>query len=52
MAMELLAFDNKFVAYLAADDQDDNLISFDIIQRTQVPCPKLILRQSGLVAGA
>jgi hypothetical protein len=46
MAMELLAFDNKFVAYLAADDQDDNLISFDIIQRTQVPCPKLILRQS------
>jgi hypothetical protein len=37
--MELLAFHNEFVADLAPDDQEDNFVSFDIIQRTQVSCP-------------
>jgi len=38
--MELLAFHNQFAPHLTSDDQDDNLISLDIIQGTQVSCPQ------------
>jgi hypothetical protein len=43
--MKILAFHNQFVADFPSDDQDDNFVSFDIIQDTQVACPKLELRQ-------
>jgi hypothetical protein len=36
MAMELLTFHYQFVAHLAADDENDNLIPLDIIQCTQI----------------
>jgi hypothetical protein len=45
MAMELLAFHNQFVADLAPDNQDNNLVSFHIVQGTQVSCPQLELGQ-------
>jgi hypothetical protein len=41
MAMELLAFHNQIVPDLASDDQDDDLVALDIIQRTQVSCTQL-----------
>jgi hypothetical protein len=43
MAMKLLAFHNQFVPYLASYDQDDNLVSRDIIQGAQVACPQFKL---------
>jgi hypothetical protein len=43
MAMELLTFHNQFVAQLAADDENDNLISLDILQGTQISRPQLEL---------
>jgi len=43
--MELLAFHNQFVPHLASDDQDDNFISLDIIQGTQVSCPQFKLSE-------
>jgi hypothetical protein len=43
--MKLLAFHNQFVPDLASDDQDDNLVSLNIIQGTQVSCPKLKLSE-------
>jgi hypothetical protein len=45
MAMKLLAFHNQFVADFPSDDQDDNIVSLDIIQGTQVACAKLEFRQ-------
>src|SRR5262249_38775937 len=45
MAMELLSSHDQLVAFFPPDDQDDYLVSFDIIQGTQVPCPKLELGQ-------
>jgi hypothetical protein len=45
MAMELLPFHNQFVADLSPDNQNDNFVSFHIIQRTQITCPKLELGQ-------
>ena len=45
MAMELLAFHNEFVADFSSDNQDEDFVSFDIIQDTQVRCPQLKLRQ-------
>jgi hypothetical protein len=45
MAMELLAFHDQFVADFPPDDQDDNFLSLDIIQGTQVTRPKLELDQ-------
>jgi hypothetical protein len=43
MAMELLTFHDQLVAFFPSDDQDNNLVSFDIVQGTQVSCPKLEL---------
>jgi hypothetical protein len=43
MAMEFFTFHYEFVANFPPDDQDDNLISFDIIQRPQVPGTKFEL---------
>jgi hypothetical protein len=45
MAMKLLPFHDQLVADLSPDDQDDNFVSFDIVQGAQVTCPKLELRQ-------
>jgi hypothetical protein len=39
MAMKLLTFHNQRIADLSPDDQDDNFVSFDIIQGSQVTCP-------------
>jgi hypothetical protein len=39
MATELLAFHDQLVANFSPDDQEDNLVPFDIIQGTQVTCP-------------
>jgi hypothetical protein len=36
MGMKLLAFHNQFVAGFASDQQDDDFVRFDIIQRPQV----------------
>jgi hypothetical protein len=46
MAIKLLTFDDQFVAGFPPDDQDDNFISFNIIQDTQTSCPQLKLGQS------
>jgi hypothetical protein len=45
MAMKLLTFHNQLVAFLPPDDQDDNFVTFDIIQDTQVSRPKFELGQ-------
>jgi hypothetical protein len=45
MAMKLLTFHDQFVPHLASDDQDDNFLSLDIIQGTQVACPQLKLSE-------
>jgi hypothetical protein len=45
MAMKFLAFHDQHVAHLSADDQNDDLFSLDIIQRSQVTCPQLELSQ-------
>jgi hypothetical protein len=45
MAMELLAFDDQFVADLAADEEDDNLVFIDIIQDPQVSDTQLEVRK-------
>jgi hypothetical protein len=34
MAMELLTFHDQLVAFFPSDDQDNNLLAFDIIQGT------------------
>jgi hypothetical protein len=39
MGMELLPFHDQLAADFSPDDQDDNFVSFDIIQGTQVTCP-------------
>jgi hypothetical protein len=36
MAMKFLSFHNQLVADFPPDDQDDDLITFDIIQDAQV----------------
>jgi hypothetical protein len=36
MAMELLTFDDQFIAYFAAHDEHDNFALIDIIQSAQV----------------
>jgi hypothetical protein len=41
MAMKLLPFHNQFVSDFPANDQNDNLVAFNIIQRPQLPSPKL-----------
>jgi hypothetical protein len=41
MGMELLTFHNEFVADLAPDKQEDNFVSLNIIQDTQVSSPQL-----------
>jgi hypothetical protein len=38
MGMKLLAFNNQLVSDFASNDQNHNLVSFDIIQGTQVAC--------------
>jgi hypothetical protein len=38
MAMKLHSFHNQFVAGFSPDNQDDNFVSFDIVQDTQVSC--------------
>jgi hypothetical protein len=43
MAMEFFPFHNQFVPGFPSDDQDDNLISLDIIQGTQVACAQFKL---------
>jgi hypothetical protein len=43
MAMELLTFHNQLIAFFPSDDQDDNFLTFNIIQDTHVACPKLKL---------
>jgi hypothetical protein len=45
MAMEPLAFHNQFVSHLASDDQNNNFVSFDIMQRPQVACPQFKLSE-------
>jgi hypothetical protein len=45
MAMELLAFHDQLVTDFSPDDQDDNFVSFDIIQGTQLAYPKLKVDQ-------
>jgi hypothetical protein len=45
MAMKFLAFHNQLVADLAPDNQNDNFVSFDIIQGPQITCPQLELGQ-------
>jgi hypothetical protein len=45
MAMKFLTFHNQLVADFSPDDQDDDFISFDIIQGTQVARAKLELGQ-------
>jgi hypothetical protein len=45
MAMKLLTFHDQLVAFFSPDDQDDNLVTFDIIQGTQAPGPKFELGQ-------
>jgi hypothetical protein len=43
MAMEFLSFNYQFVPHLAPDGQDDNFLSLDIIQGSQVPCSQFKL---------
>jgi hypothetical protein len=45
MAMKFLAFHNQLVAYFSSDDQDNDFVSFHIIQGTQITCSKLELRE-------
>jgi hypothetical protein len=45
MAMELLAFHNQLVPDLVSNDQDDNLVTLDIIQGTQVSRSQLKLSE-------
>src|SRR5688572_7183811 len=45
MAMKLLAFHNQFVADLPTDDENNDLVTPDIIQGTQVSCPQFELNQ-------
>jgi hypothetical protein len=45
MAMKLLSFHNEFITGLAPDEQDDNFVSFDIIQDTPVSSPQLELSE-------
>jgi hypothetical protein len=45
MAMELLTFHDQLIADFSPDDQEDNFVFLDIIQATQVTCPKLELGQ-------
>jgi hypothetical protein len=41
--MKLLAFHNQLVSDFSPDDQDDDFLSYDIIQGTEVACPQLEL---------
>src|SRR6266404_3166154 len=43
MAVEFRAFEDEFVADVASDNQENNLVAFDIIQDAQVSCPKFKL---------
>jgi hypothetical protein len=45
MTMELFSFDNELVAGVAADYQQDDLLSLDIIQHAQIPCSQLEFSQ-------
>jgi hypothetical protein len=45
MAMELLSFHNQPIADFPTDDEQDNLVSFHIVQGTQVARPQLELGQ-------
>jgi hypothetical protein len=45
MAMKFLSFHNQFIAGFPPDDQNDDLIAFDIIQGTRVSDSQLKLRQ-------
>ncbi|MEX0717436.1 MAG: hypothetical protein WD066_12655 [Planctomycetaceae bacterium] len=45
MAMKLLAFHFQLVADLPPDDQNDDFVSFDIIQNTQLAGAQLELGQ-------
>jgi hypothetical protein len=44
MLMELLTGDDQGIAHLATDDQQDDLIPFDIIEDAEVAHPQLVLR--------
>jgi hypothetical protein len=43
MAMKLLSFHYQFVADFSSHDEHDNLVSFDIIQCTQISCTQFKL---------
>ena len=45
MPIELLPIHDQFVSDFSPDDQDDNFVSFDILQGTQVTYLKLELGQ-------
>jgi hypothetical protein len=45
MAMKLLAFHDQLVPDLSPDDQDDDFVSFNIIQDTQAARPEFELGQ-------
>jgi len=43
--MELLSFHHEFVAFLSSHEKDNHLITFDIIQDSQVARPQFKLRE-------
>jgi hypothetical protein len=43
MAMKFLAFHDEFVAYLAANDEDDYFTLIHIIQDTEFSRPQFVL---------
>jgi hypothetical protein len=45
MGMKLLAFHNQLITNLTTHDEDDNFISFHILQDAQVSCPQFELGQ-------
>jgi hypothetical protein len=44
MAMKLLTFHNQFIAGFPSNDQNNNLVTFNIIQDAQVSDAQLKLR--------
>jgi hypothetical protein len=43
MGIEFLAFDNQIVTALTSHNQDDDFVSLNIIQHSQVPRPQLVM---------